>query len=76
MPFNRKGLAHLGGGLWFYRSTDNAAAVTVPGYFAQVPMDVGNWVLRVTFDANGDVLDTGRHVVTAVTDFDATVSTL
>lgn len=66
MAFNR-GLSHLGGGLFIYRSTDDASAVTAPGYFTHVPMRRGDQLLRVTFDGNGNVVSTGQHVVTAVT---------
>jgi hypothetical protein len=74
MPFNRRGLVHVGAGFWIYRSTDNEAAVTAPGYFTHVPMKVGDQVLRVTFGA-GDDISSGAHVVTAVSNFVATVST-
>jgi hypothetical protein len=69
-------LKHIGGGLWIYRSTDDEAAVTAPGYFSHVPMRVGDQVLRVTFAAVGDGISSGSHVVTAVTNNNASVSTI
>lgn len=67
MAFNRRGLRKPGGGLWHYMSTDSEAAVTAPGYFTNVPFRVGHQVLRVTVDGNGNVVSSGLHVVTVVT---------
>jgi hypothetical protein len=74
MAFNRRGLAHVGAGLWHYRSTDSAAAVTAAGYFTHTPMRRGDHVLRVTLNGAGDVASTGMHVVTQVTNNGATAT--
>jgi hypothetical protein len=76
MPFLLSGRQHLGGGLWFYRTTDDAAAVNAANYWGPSwpLMRVGDQVLRTTFDGAGAVVSTGTHVVTSATRTAATTS--
>lgn len=76
MPFSLRGLQHLGGGVWFYRTDDDAAAVNAANYWGPSwpLMRVGDQVLRTTFDGNGQVASTGMHVVTSATRTAATTS--
>jgi hypothetical protein len=76
MPFLLSGQQHLGGGLWFYRTTDDATAVNAANYWAPSwpLMRVGDQVLRTTFDGAGAPVSTGTHVVISATRTAATTS--
>lgn len=76
MPFSLAGLQHIGAGLWFYRTTDDAAAVNAANYWgASWPlMRVGDQVIRTTFDGAGAVASNGIHVVTSASRTAATTS--
>lgn len=69
MPFDRRGLTHLGGGLHRYRTTDDAATIDAPGYWtAGWPvLRRGDQVFRVTLNGAGQVASSGLHVITAST---------
>lgn len=69
MPFDPRELRSIGGGVHRYRTTDSAATVAAPGYWtgAWPALRRGDHVFVVTLDGQGQVVTSGRHIITTST---------